>query len=38
MKGGLVYRNEKEFIDSIMLLKENKEFREKIIENALLLQ
>ncbi|WP_314714300.1 glycosyltransferase family 4 protein [Leptotrichia wadei] len=33
-EAGLVYRNEKEFIDSIMLLKENKEFREKIIENA----
>ena len=33
-EAGLVYRNEKEFIDSIMLLKENKEFREKIIKNA----
>ncbi len=33
-EAGLVYKNEKEFIDSIMLLKEDKEFREKIIENA----
>ncbi len=33
-EAGLVYKTEKEFIDSIMLLKEDKEFREKIIKNA----
>ena len=33
-EAGLVYRTEEEFINSIMLLKEDKEFREKIIENA----
>ena len=33
-EAGLVYTTEEEFINSIMLLKEDKEFREKIIENA----
>ena len=33
-EAGLVYKNEEEFISNIMLLKQNKELREKIIENA----
>ena len=33
-EAGLVYKDEEEFINNIKLLKENKEFREKIIENA----
>ena len=33
-EAGLVYKNEEEFINNIMLLKQNKELREKIIENA----
>ncbi|RRD40654.1 glycosyltransferase family 4 protein [Leptotrichia sp. OH3620_COT-345] len=33
-EAGLVYKNEEEFINNIRLLKENKEFREKIIQNA----
>ncbi|EEY34052.1 glycosyltransferase [Pseudoleptotrichia goodfellowii] len=33
-EAGLVYKNEEEFISNIMLLKQNKKLREKIIENA----
>ena len=33
-EAGLVYKDEEEFISNIMLLKQNKELREKIIENA----
>ncbi|MDO5088695.1 MAG: glycosyltransferase [Leptotrichiaceae bacterium] len=33
-EAGLVYKNEEEFINNIKLLKEDREFREKIIENA----
>ena len=32
-EAGLVYKNEEEFISNIMLLKQNKELREKIIES-----
>jgi glycosyltransferase, group 1 family len=33
-EAGLVYRNEEEFVNNIMLLKNDKEFRDKIVENA----
>ncbi len=33
-EAGLVYRNEEEFINNILLLKNDKEFKEKMIENA----
>ena len=33
-EAGLVYRNEEEFINNIMLLKEDREFRDNIVKNA----
>jgi len=33
-EAGLVYRNEEEFVNNIMLLKKDKEFRNNIVKNA----